>query len=138
MLLPLLANCGVEQSIYDKCHHNIIHGSLNLNISLPPPYYTEVQDFKNIDPVCIQHAISLVNWNDVVWNDILLNVHCVKSVQIRSFLWSVFSRIRTEYGELRSISPYSVQMRENTDQKNLRIWTLFTQWCGEILLFMRL
>ena len=25
--------------------------------------------------------------------------HCVKSVQIRSFFWSVFSRIRTEYGE---------------------------------------
>ena len=25
------------------------------------------------------------------------------------------------------ISPYSVRMRENTDQKNLLIWTLFTQ-----------
>ena len=29
---------------------------------------------------------------------------------------------------LNSISPYSVRMRENTDQKKLRIWTLFTQW----------
>ena len=28
------------------------------------------------------------------------------------------SRTRTEYGEMRSISPYSVRMRENTDQKN--------------------
>ena len=28
----------------------------------------------------------------------LISYHCVKSVQIRSFLWSVFSRIRTEYG----------------------------------------
>ena len=37
------------------------------------------------------------------------------------FFWSVFSRIRTEYGEI------IVQMRENTDQKKLRIWTLFTQ-----------
>ena len=27
----------------------------------------------------------------------------------------------------RSISPYSVRMRENTDQKKRRIWTLFTQ-----------
>ena len=26
------------------------------------------------------------------------------------------------------IFQYSVQMQENTDQKNLRIWTLFTQW----------
>ena len=55
------------------------------------------------------------------------NCHWVKSVQIRSFLWSVLSRIWTEYGEIRSISPYSVRMRENRDQKNLRIWTLFTQ-----------
>ena len=31
------------------------------------------------------------------------------------FFWSVFSRIRTEYGEIRSITPYSVWMRENTD-----------------------
>ena len=29
--------------------------------------------------------------------------HCVKGVQIRSFFWSVFSRIRTEYGKIRSI-----------------------------------
>ena len=34
------------------------------------------------------------------------------------FLWSVFSRIRTEYENIRSISPYLVQMRENVDQKN--------------------
>ena len=38
-----------------------------------------------------------------------------------------YSRIRTEYWEIRSISPYSVRMRENTDQKKLRIWTHFTQ-----------
>ena len=33
------------------------------------------------------------------------NKHCVKSVQIRSYFWSVFSCIRTEYGDLRSKSP---------------------------------
>ena len=41
------------------------------------------------------------------------------------FFWSAFSRIWTEYQEMRSISPYSVRIRENTDQK-LRIRTLFT------------
>ena len=58
-----------------------------------------------------------------------LLIHCVKSVQIRRFFfWPIFSRIWTEYGEIRSdISPYSVRIRENTDQKKLRIWTLFTQ-----------
>ena len=53
--------------------------------------------------------------------------HCVKSVQIRSFFWTTFSCIRIKYGEMRSISPYSVRMWENTDQKKLSIWALFTQ-----------
>ena len=54
-------------------------------------------------------------------------IHCVKSVQILSFFWSVFSSIRTEYGEILRISPYLVGMRENKDQKKLRIWTRLTQ-----------
>ena len=33
-------------------------------------------------------------------------------------LWSVFSRIWTEYEETRSISRYSVQIRENADHNN--------------------
>ena len=28
-----------------------------------------------------------------------LDLHCVKSVQIRSFFWSIFSRIRTGHGD---------------------------------------
>ena len=32
--------------------------------------------------------------------------------------WSVFSCIRTAYGEIRRISPHSVRMRENKNQKN--------------------
>ena len=44
------------------------------------------------------------------------------------FFWSVFSYIRTEYGDLRSKSPYSVRIQKNTDQKKLHILTLFTQW----------
>ena len=52
---------------------------------------------------------------------------CVKSVQLQSFLWSVFSRMWTEYREILCISPYSVRMQENTDQKKLCMWTLFPQ-----------
>ena len=52
--------------------------------------------------------------------------HCVKSVQIRSFSWSVFSCIRTENVDLRSKSPYSVRIKKNQDQKKLSIWALFT------------
>ena len=43
--------------------------------------------------------------------------HCVKCLYSELF-WSVFSRIRTEYGEMLRISPYSVRMRKKTDQNN--------------------
>ena len=36
---------------------------------------------------------------------------------MQSFFWFVFSRIWTEYKDLRSKCPYSVQIRENADQK---------------------
>ena len=53
--------------------------------------------------------------------------HCVKSVKIWSFFWSVISRIQTEYGEILRISPYPIWMREYRDQEKRLIWTLFTQ-----------
>ena len=37
------------------------------------------------------------------------------------------------YREILSIYPYSVPMRENADQKKLRIWTIFTQWHSQKL-----
>ena len=57
----------------------------------------------------------------------------MKSVQIRSYFWSVFSCIRTEYRDLRNKFPCSVRMQKNTDQKKLRIWKLFTQCMGKKL-----
>ena len=63
--------------------------------------------------------------------------HCVKSVQVRSFFWSVFCCIRTEYGDLRSKSSYSVRIQEHRDQKKFRIqWESlqkFTILCYRIL-----
>ena len=67
------------------------------------------------------HNFCKINYENVI-------NHCPKHVQIRSFFWSVFSRFWTEYRYLLCKSLYSVQKWENTDQKKLRIWTLFMQW----------
>ena len=32
----------------------------------------------------------------------MLNIHCVKSVQVQSFFWSVFYRIQSEYGKIQT------------------------------------
>ena len=47
----------------------------------------------------------------------LIVVTLRENCPLSEFFCSVFSRIRTEYGNTRSIFPYSVRMRENTDQK---------------------
>ena len=52
-----------------------------------------------------------------------------KNCRYSEFFWSVFSRIRTEYSEILRVSQYSVQMRENTDQKKSEYRPFLTQ-CG--------
>ena len=46
----LITEFGIEKSLYaDSCHHNIVFGKMNLNVSLPPPYTSEVWDYKKAD-----------------------------------------------------------------------------------------
>ena len=40
------------------------------------------------------------SWGNYFFLKLSYELHCVKSVQIRSFFWSVFSYIQTEYGEI--------------------------------------
>ena len=53
-----------------------------------------------------------MEWVSLAW--IALRQKCL----YLELFWSAFSRIRTEYGEILLISPYSVRMRENADQNN--------------------
>ena len=53
---------------------------------------------------------------------LIRETHCVKRVRIRSYSGPHFSRIRTKYGEILRISPYSVRMRENAE----KMWTRIT------------
>ena len=58
----LTKNCGVEQSPYKKCHHNIIYRTLSFNIPLPPPYYRELWGYKRANTECIQKSINSFDW----------------------------------------------------------------------------
>ena len=46
------------------------------------------------------------------------NNNISQSLFVFGVFWSVFSHIRTEYGDLLRKSPYSVWIQENVDQKN--------------------
>ena len=61
-----------------------------------------------------------------------------KRVRIRIILvriFPAFSHIRTEYAEIRSISPYSIQMRENAGKMLTRI-TLNTDTFQAVNIFL--
>ena len=49
-------------SLHEKCHHNIIYGTLNFNILFPPPYSRELWNFKRANIKCIQRSINNLDW----------------------------------------------------------------------------
>ena len=69
----------------------------------------------------IFHSFKLFNsfessCSGFFWN--FLKVNTVWKVSALGVILILISRTRTEYGEILCISPYSVHMRENTDQHN--------------------
>ena len=61
-------------------------------------------------------------WNITLAIPFLLTLHLTSTLRKKCpylrFFWSVFFRIRTEYGEILSTFQYSVRMREYTEKKN--------------------
>ena len=54
-----------------------------------------------------------------------LKRHSVKSVEMGSFFWSVFSRIQSEYGKIRT--------RKNSEFRHFTQWDHSTEWVAEKL-----
>ena len=60
-----------------------------------------------------------INWYFVVNRSISENTNCVKTVGLRSFSDPYSDLIiSTEYGEMGTVSQYSIRMRENMNQNN--------------------
>ena len=76
---------GVEPSLYEKRHHNLIYGKINFNVPLSPPYISEVWDYKNEKVENIRQSVPGIDWNFIfqgktvnqnanILNEYLLNV----------------------------------------------------------------
>ena len=90
-------------------------------------FRTFLHDHQKNQCKCIINMLFLERGFEIMRTPIFKTSHCVKSVQMRSFFWSVISCIRSEYGDLLRKCPYSVRIKENTDQKKLCVWTFFIQ-----------
>ena len=87
-------------------------------------------------------AIEQEKKNSVIIVTTTKKIELIESATLREkcqyseLFWSVFFRTRTEYGEIWSISPYSVRMRENTEDQVLpqgfSVFSFFIQTNGLI------
>ena len=51
-----------------KCHHQITHCKLNLNIEYPPPYEQLVWDYEKANIDNIKNSVKSVNWEFLLNN----------------------------------------------------------------------
>ena len=101
---------------YEREKHSIL--DLDLNISILDLNIISKKVLKLISQKFSTYEYGLYQGRELNQHSLSLHKMCPYS----EIFWSVFSRIRTEYGEIRSTSPYSVWRRENTHQKKLPIW----------------
>ena len=59
----VISNHGVDFSIFDKCHRNIIYNKIIICVPLPPAYVWEVRDHKKANIENIKKSISNFDWN---------------------------------------------------------------------------
>ena len=90
----------------------------NLDIPLLPHY-------KNTDPVCIQRAISLMNWNDVFSNKTAdENVKTLKNVLLNIFGHFIPKKfIKVDYKYPNWMNPKIISSLRNRSKLNKRYYS---------------
>ena len=58
----VISNYGINVSLFNKCHHNIIHGKIDIRVPLRPVYVREVWDYSKANVGNIKKAVANFNW----------------------------------------------------------------------------
>ena len=58
----LVVESGVQSSLHQNCHHQIVFARFNLKVVFPPPYEREVWHFKKANIDHIRKAINGFQW----------------------------------------------------------------------------
>ena len=64
----LINEYGIDHSLFQTCHHNLIFGNINVKIPVPSAYSREVWDYKNENAEGIHKIISRFNWKKAFEN----------------------------------------------------------------------
>ena len=57
-----MVESGVQSSLHQNCHHQIVFARFNLKVVFPPPYESEVWHFKKANVDHIRKAINGFQW----------------------------------------------------------------------------
>ena len=95
----------ISLQIFNDCIPQILFGPFLMFHHVCLPFWAELSSYVNSNFMFWKMVIQVLLLCPYIF--ILINVnysnyaqHCLKSVQIRSYFWTVFSCIRTEYGDL--------------------------------------
>ena len=88
---------GVDVSIFDKCHHNIIFGKVNVHVLLALVCFHEVWNYSQANVGKIKDVISNFNWSKVLAN------LCVEG-QVRHFNKTLLNVFRNYIPNITSTS----------------------------------
>ena len=58
----LFVDYGIHSSLDDCCHHQIIHGKLNVSIPSPPPYKRQMWEYSKANTNEIQNSLNSTDW----------------------------------------------------------------------------
>ena len=90
----IVTECGINHSLFQTCHHNLIFANISAYIPISKSYSRESWDYKNANVEGMQKSISPFNWEKAfenlsisekvgLLNNILLNVfHNYISIKI--------------------------------------------------------
>ena len=64
----MFTESGVLPSLDAHSKHQIVHGTLNINVSCPPPYKRKVWDYKSANSDNIRREINTTDWANLFQN----------------------------------------------------------------------
>ena len=58
----LLVDYGIHSSLDNNCHHQIIHGKVNISVPSPPPHKRQIWNYAKADKDEIRHFLTNIDW----------------------------------------------------------------------------
>ena len=84
----LFLETGVHPSLHENCHHQIVHGKLNVRALSPPPYKRRIWFFDRAEATAIKKSIEMFPWKDTLSDIVCPNLQ-VKT--LNETLLNIFS-----------------------------------------------